>query len=287
MSQTYKIASDFLTGVVSSSSQKLEKKDLFYILTNYKSKNVFSEELLNNPNLFYLFIVHKIPFDLNVLRLLPEKFGAHIKQIEIWDHYLKTGVIMGDLPHIFHNNKPIMVKKLNHGSDMNADSMDVIHYITNKSKYVNKGFYTGGIPLPGMLSYEVHDLPLFIPKKEIEFFDYLIFYAEPHKWVYNNSDLEELKVCSPIDTIIFEASPYITTKREFQLAYVLCRKKLIILKNNYRADEIKSWFAADALQSASRVARAYTQDSQSVLHAQHAQQHVQHAHPVKTVWTSF
>jgi len=240
MAQTYKIASDFLTGVVSSSSsQKLEKKDLFYILTNYKKKDVYSLELLNNPNLFYLFIVHKIPFDLNVLRLIPQ-YAIYVKQIEIWEHYLKTGVIIGDLPHIFNNKQGIMVNKLKHGFDINADCVDVIQYITNKSKYAGKGFYTGGIPLPGMLSYEVHDLPLQIQTKEVEFIDFLIFYNEPHVWIHNSSELEELKL-GEAKTIIFEAAPYITTKREFQLAYVLCRKKLIILKNNYRKEEIKSW----------------------------------------------
>lgn len=246
---TYRIASDFLTGVVSSSTPKnLEAKDLFYVLTNYRRKENYDETLLKNPNLFFLYIVYKIPFDLDVLKLLPDSYATCVRKIEIWNHYLKTGFILDDIPHLFDKKKSIMVNRLKTGNDMNADSVDIIQYITNKKKFKHCGFYSGGIPLPGMLSFEVKNLPIIPFEKTVEFLDFLLCYIPSNKetfaWVSDKElTLEEVKLNLP-DVLIFEAAPFLTTKQEYLLAYVLCRKKLIILKESKeRIQEIKSWFA--------------------------------------------
>jgi hypothetical protein len=242
----YKLASDFLTGVITEQKTKLEHKDLFYVLTNYRKKDKYPEELLLNTNLFYLYIIHKIPFDLNILKLLPESYNDTVQKIITWNTYLHCGKINADIPHIFQNGKSLLIPRdIKQGYDCDADTIDVIHYMANKSKYRDVLFYSGGMPLPGMLSYEVSRLSIVPQVKEVEFVEFLVYYPEPHVWVSSTTNtLEEVKLLraeARPDILIYEASPYITTKQEYQLAYVLCRKKLIIIKDTKRQNQIKQW----------------------------------------------
>lgn len=260
----YKIASDFLSGVISTQPKQLEHKDLFYILTNFRSHDVYPDELLKNKNFFYLYIIHKIPFDLNVLKLLPSQYHECVSKIEAWNYYLKTGIVLKDIPLIFENKKSILVPNpIKQGIDensMNADQIDVFDYQMNKNtKYKGVSFYSGGYPTPGMLSFEnPATLPLILSSnKTIEFFNFLSFYnPQPNEtvaWVSpKEKTLEQIKLNIP-DVLVFEANSFFTTKEEYVLAYVLCRKKLIIIRDTSRQDLIKKWLVSPVVSIASIV----------------------------------
>jgi hypothetical protein len=54
---------------------------------------------------------------------------------------------------------------------------------------------------------------------------------------YNVLSIDEVKVLGPQSTICFYANPYITTKEEYQLIYILCTDLLIINKEAVNREE--------------------------------------------------
>jgi hypothetical protein len=221
--------------------------------------------LLQNTNFFYLYLVFKIPFDVNVMRLLPPPYADCVVKMETWNHYLKTGVVLNDIPLLFENKKSVLITKqikqaslMGSTSNMrDADQVDVLDYLTNK-KYKTCEFYSGGFPFPGMLSYEIaqclgQTLPLLQKTKVVEFVPSLAIYVPQNEtvaWVSpKEKTIEEVKL-NPPDVLIFEASPYVTTKQEYLMAYVLCNKKLIIIRDTQRQELIKKWLCVSTPRAA-------------------------------------
>lgn len=245
------------------------KKDWFFVLTNYRRTKVYDDELLNNKNLFYLYVVHKIPFDVNVLKLIPEKFKfkRSIECIETWNTYLREGKISGNISNLFLDGQSIMLEKFFSVYDFNkdratkykldADAVDIIYWILHPEIWNNFELVSSGFPVPGMLSYELFKnnkqqctLQLtdsFNNQRVVEMSDFIPYGENGARTVIvdeHNCTLEEVKAMNPRpDVIVIDANPYGLSEQflefTYKLAYVLCKRKLIIIKDAHRIEWIK------------------------------------------------
>jgi hypothetical protein len=217
---------------------------LLWILSNYK--NVPNITVDEKYNFFQLYVCDKVSFDLDVLRLFDQmNINTQIEYINTWNTYLKNGSIINDIPLLFENKQLVLPTEVGggggEGKEIDISTMDIVYFLKRTELHNLPRFESCKYKLPGFVSYHLN-APGRYYNRLIEFNDTIEEKDTDNTTCigrYNQYTLEQAKIISPAtkrDVIIFVANSYQTTLEEYYLAYLLCKRKLVI-KNDIARKE--------------------------------------------------
>jgi hypothetical protein len=237
--------SSFFSDSPSPPVEKLEQQEkqqptyieFLWYLSNFRNVPFISNQ---TKNYFYLVVYEKVAIHLELLKCLP-KTETHIKYIMCWNEYIKNGNIIDDVPGFFKNKQCVLLNDISPVTlspplntptlfldAIDISSMDIVYFKTHSELHDKPRYESTPIKLPGMVSF-LFSAP-FIPIERIVEFDTEFPGCALKVGNYNELTLEQAKLVFPKPHTIIFTSNYCTTENEFKLAYVLCRKKLIIRK---------------------------------------------------------